>query len=542
MRRSWIRLWVLGSCAIGPAHAVALPPPSAALAQSSITGGRSVDHMVIPGERLAEIAERYGVEVDQIVEWNSLDAEKPLLRVGQRLRVLARTMAAPRKRTRYRVQAGDNWSKIARRYEVDTNKLQKQWNPTVGDLRPGDHVIVWVERDAAAVSSAPAPAAAASAAPATPAASNPAATLAAVVEPPHGTASSPAAILAAVVEPKPSKQPEPPQRAASRGSAPQPTVEPPAAVKPAPAPAKPAAAKPAPSKPAAAKPAAPTPAPAKLAKPVSAAGAVAAVVQPSAVVKPSSRSPASSISAAALATVVQPSASKSTAIATKPTATGTSKPSATGTAPAPPRKVGQYTLMPVAAGGQSVGSPSRGRVRNAVQLPANDALYTIRNPDHSWGSSNAVEQLQVGMAIFREQTGFKRAITICDMSLRNGGRFRPHRSHTSGRDVDIRLPLKAGVPEDTLPENPAVVDWDMAWSLIKALVATGEVHYLFLARSRMVHLYKAAQRAGESPEDLTVLIQYPGHGRNTLVRHSAGHTKHMHVRWKCAPDEEQCLE
>jgi murein endopeptidase len=181
-------------------------------------------------------------------------------------------------------------------------------------------------------------------------------------------------------------------------------------------------------------------------------------------------------------------------------------------------------------------------MRNAVQLPENPPLYTIRNPDHSWGSSNSVEQLQVGMAIFREQTGFKRQIMICDMSLRTGGRFRPHRSHTSGRDVDIRLPLRAGVPEETLPENPAVVDWDMAWSLIKALVATGEVHYLVLARSRLVHLYKAAQRAGESEEDLTVLMQYPGHGRNTMIRHSAGHTKHMHVRWNCAPEEEQCTD
>ncbi|HMI93359.1 MAG TPA: LysM peptidoglycan-binding domain-containing protein, partial [Polyangiales bacterium] len=127
MRRSWIRLWVLGSFAIGPAHAVALPPPSAALAQSSITSGRWVDHMVIPGERLAEIAERYAVEIARIVEWNSLDADKPSLRVGQRLRVLARTTASPRKRQRYKVLVGDNWSKIARRYEVDTNKLQKQW-------------------------------------------------------------------------------------------------------------------------------------------------------------------------------------------------------------------------------------------------------------------------------------------------------------------------------------------------------------------------------------------------------------------------------
>ena len=79
---------------------MALPPPSAALAQSGISGGRWVEHMVIPGERLAEIAERYAVEIAKIVEWNSLDADKPALRIGQRLRVLSRTTAEPRKRQR----------------------------------------------------------------------------------------------------------------------------------------------------------------------------------------------------------------------------------------------------------------------------------------------------------------------------------------------------------------------------------------------------------------------------------------------------------
>src|SRR5689334_3617458 len=148
MRGSWLQLLILGPLAIGPSHAMALPPPSVALAQS-VAGGRWIEHFVIPGERLAEIATRYAVDVAKIVEWNSLDSDKPMLRVGQKLRVLSRSTAEPRKRERYKVKAGDNWAKIARRYDVDVNKLQKQWNPDIAgeDLKPGDHVIVWVERE-----------------------------------------------------------------------------------------------------------------------------------------------------------------------------------------------------------------------------------------------------------------------------------------------------------------------------------------------------------------------------------------------------------
>ena len=44
----------------------------------------------------------------------------------------------------------------------------------------------------------------------------------------------------------------------------------------------------------------------------------------------------------------------------------------------------------------------------------------------------------------RAITGFDREVTIWDMSLEHGGHYGPHRSHRSGRDVDIGLPLRAG--------------------------------------------------------------------------------------------------
>ena len=71
-------------------QAVAVPPPGAAMS-GALPGSRWVEHRVIPGERLQEIGERYRVEVQQILEWNGIDAGKEvMLRVGQQLQDLDR--------------------------------------------------------------------------------------------------------------------------------------------------------------------------------------------------------------------------------------------------------------------------------------------------------------------------------------------------------------------------------------------------------------------------------------------------------------------
>ena len=545
MRGSWVQLLVLGSYAIGPAHAMALPPPSVALAQS-VASGRWIEHFVIPGERLAEIATRYAVDVGKIVEWNSLDAGNPMLRVGQKLRVLSRSSAAPRKRERYRVLPGDNWAKIARRYDVDVKKLQKQWNPEMGgDLLPGDHVILWIERDGAGSGPVeqeqePEPPTTISAKPA------------AVAPPIHGANANLAATLASIVELKPSSatpSSSKPQPVAAQSSKPQPVTA--------------QSSKP---QPVAVQSSKPQPVAVQSSKPQPVAAVQSSKPQPVAVQSPKSYPIAPAPKAlstklassqatgmqSTLAAIVQPKTAAQSTGAKEPklvlAMVTEAKPSARGVQPAPkvspavPAGKDAFPMIPVAPGGCSIGTPTRGHLRNGVQLPENPKLYTVRNPEHSWGTSLAVESLQRSMAIFRQQTHFPREIWICDMSMHGGGRFRPHRSHTSGRDVDIRLPLRPGVAPDTIPEDPAVVDWDAAWQLVKSLVATGQVHYIFLARSRQVPLYKAALHAGESEAALAELMQYPGRGRNTLLRHSAGHTKHIHVRWKCAPDEAQCVD
>ncbi len=195
--------------------------------------------------------------------------------------------------------------------------------------------------------------------------------------------------------------------------------------------------------------------------------------------------------------------------------------------------------LTVRAGGLSIGKPNRGRLQNGVQLPKSD-YYTLRDADRSYGSSHAVGVVHDAIAAFRVETGFRGEVKIADMSKRGGGRLRPHSSHQSGRDVDIRLPKRPGASKKSSSSKD--IDWDLSWALVKAFVDSGEVEYIFLETSRQRLLRNAAKRAGASASELARAIQYPGkRGTNKgVVRHAKGHTMHIHVRIKCSSSNSRC--
>jgi murein endopeptidase len=193
----------------------------------------------------------------------------------------------------------------------------------------------------------------------------------------------------------------------------------------------------------------------------------------------------------------------------------------------------------VPAGGVSIGSPNRGRLSGGVQLPESD-LYTVRRPEESFGSSHTIRKIQEAIASFRDGTGYDRELVIGAISLERGGRFRPHRSHQSGRDVDIRLPKRAGA--DPKSNAPADIDWDAAWKLVTAFIETGDAEYIFLDYSRQKRLYDAAKRAGADAATIDKAIQYPRarSTNNGIVRHAEGHLVHIHVRIECPRDQARC--
>ncbi len=196
-------------------------------------------------------------------------------------------------------------------------------------------------------------------------------------------------------------------------------------------------------------------------------------------------------------------------------------------------------LPAVRAGGIGIGKPNRGRLVGGVQLPKSD-MYKVRNPDRSWGTTHTIELVQRSIAAFRRDSGYDKPLIIGAISLKKGGRFRPHSSHQTGRDVDIRLPRKPGAPKG---ESASNIDWGMTWALVKAIIDTGEVEYIFVSWSRQKYLYRAAKAAGVSKGDLGKFIQYPRKsGTNKgIVRHSPGHTVHLHIRFGCTPGNSRCV-
>lgn len=191
-------------------------------------------------------------------------------------------------------------------------------------------------------------------------------------------------------------------------------------------------------------------------------------------------------------------------------------------------------------GAVGVGPPNDGVLKNGVQIPAGDG-YTIRMPNVAYGTTYAVEQLLAALQTFREADAYEGDIKIGAMSTPTGGPLGHHHSHQTGRDVDIRLLRKPGVPRG-LPLTPRRIDLLATWALIKAL-STVDTTVIFLDYDVQRRVYRVARSAGASLEELGILLQYP-HGakaRRGLVRDAQGHEQHMHVRFACGPCEPECV-
>jgi murein endopeptidase len=190
-------------------------------------------------------------------------------------------------------------------------------------------------------------------------------------------------------------------------------------------------------------------------------------------------------------------------------------------------------------GAVAVGTPDEGTLLNGVRIPDGKG-YLLRYPSTSFGTTHAVRQVVKAFEIFGASTSYRGTVLLGSMSSAKGGPLGQHKSHQTGRDLDIRLPRRAGVPA-YLELKAKRVDWAAAWDLVKALAQT-DVVVVFLDYKRQKHLHRAAVAAGASEEELRI-IQYPrgawsGVG---LVRHYSGHDRHMHARFGCGPCETECV-
>jgi LysM repeat protein len=111
--------------------------------QTDDTEGKIV-HTIIPTETLDDIAKRYGVEVQDLVEWNLVNPDAKL-EPGKTLTIeRPKNRPLPQVEVKVQIEAGATWSKLATRFGIDVTRL-RAFNPGVEALEPGKTLIVWVD-------------------------------------------------------------------------------------------------------------------------------------------------------------------------------------------------------------------------------------------------------------------------------------------------------------------------------------------------------------------------------------------------------------
>jgi LysM repeat protein len=192
---------------------------------------------------------------------------------------------------------------------------------------------------------------------------------------------------------------------------------------------------------------------------------------------------------------------------------------------------------------ESVGSPTCGGIEAPVQL-GDHRGYVLRNPARSWATERTSSRLAAAFdAVVRAHPRAAR-VRVHDLSLHGGGSIDDHRSHQSGRDVDItyyqrRCDRTEGC--GLRPVAPDELDVVRQWTLLRHWLRRGEAEAIFIDYALQAPLYREARRRGATPEELARWFQYPRRGHpDGIVRHFPNHRDHLHVRFACHPSERRC--
>jgi penicillin-insensitive murein endopeptidase len=190
---------------------------------------------------------------------------------------------------------------------------------------------------------------------------------------------------------------------------------------------------------------------------------------------------------------------------------------------------GTASAVPESLGTVCVGRPNRGRLFNAVELVSGEGLKVMSHGKHSFGTTETVRALRDAAAEVRRQFPGGPDLLVGDISQARGGYLRPHRSHQLGLDADIGYFYRPSAKWYT-KANAENLDRERSWALIKALIAAGNVEYIFMDRSVQLLLREYARSAGEDPLWLETLFETAAK-KDTLIRHAWGHSTHFHVRF-----------
>ena len=195
------------------------------------------------------------------------------------------------------------------------------------------------------------------------------------------------------------------------------------------------------------------------------------------------------------------------------------------------------------ASSESIGPPNRGKLQGGVQLGPHKG-YLIRAKERSWGTAETVRWIEEAFQGVTKKYSSKKRVRVHDISDEDGGSLRDHKSHQSGRDVDIsyyQKSCKGGVcPFDRV--KPRQLDVARQWALLSHWLKNKQAEVIFIDYSLQAPLYRYAKKKGATKAQLEHWFQYP-RGKNQgggKIRHFRKHDDHLHARFVCPITDEGC--
>lgn len=188
----------------------------------------------------------------------------------------------------------------------------------------------------------------------------------------------------------------------------------------------------------------------------------------------------------------------------------------------------------------SRGRPNRGRLINGAPMPPGEH-WIVRDPATAWGTPYTVAAIAAGLRATAARFPDTPALEIGDLSARYGGRLRPHRSHQSGRDVDIAYyRIGATEPLDFEVTRALTFDAPRQYFLLRFWVKSGAIERAFVDPRLTRAMLAWAQQQGESDAFLDLVFGQDRRGLTGIVGYSPGHDDHIHVRFRCTKSDAAC--
>jgi LysM repeat protein len=193
---------------------------------------------------------------------------------------------------------------------------------------------------------------------------------------------------------------------------------------------------------------------------------------------------------------------------------------------------------------ESIGRPFGGRLVNGEKMPKGPG-YTYGRRPNIYGTNETITLLieSFGKVIQKYPKG--PLIVVGNLSQRKGGKFGPHASHQSGRDVDVGYfhKQKFQPVKSLIRTNAKNIDARKTWFLIETFLKTRKVKYMFINHEIQKILYNHLKKRRFKQSYIDRIFQYPRKsGGGGIIQHSDGHDDHIHIRFVCPKGDKRCQD